>query len=198
MSDSQAQSARYLKKLLEQLMYEQCGCLSLVSEVACRDVIIHHERDLNRLRVIHPQGIHPAKHIGYLVFWVRKLKPIAITFRIADIANARDKEIPDGREVAPDNEIVSVYLAQHLLFSYIDDGIIPEGPVTRHKQKLFKLKVEMIIKYVLNQQIDVGSEMGNAFEAFVYDMRYRTFGPHHVVHFVNHIIHAASAIWKKG
>ena len=46
MFSAQEQSARDLMHLLERLMQEECGCLSLVSELACRDVITHHERDL--------------------------------------------------------------------------------------------------------------------------------------------------------
>ena len=190
MSDAQQKSARDLKELLERLMEEHCGCLSLVSELACRDVITHHERDLKRLLALHPEGVHPCKHIGYLVFWVRKLKPIAISFRIADIIEFRDAEIPLGREVAADNEIISIYLAQHLLLSYIEDGFIPEGS-PEGQRELYKTNVKNIIQTILSKRTDVGNEMKTTFDAFVYDMRYRTFGPHHVVHFVNHIVHAA-------
>lgn len=188
----QIETALVLKDTLERLAEQECGCLAIVSEAGCRDVINHHERDLRKLAAEHPHGVHPTKHIGYLVFWVRKLKPIAMTFRISDVIEAGDGELPPAREIASDNEILALYLAQHLLLSYASDGFIPDD-LPDSQREGFRVRLAETLAQVLATTTDVGPGVGSTFQSLVYDMRYRTFGPHHVVHFLNHVIFAAKA-----
>jgi hypothetical protein len=190
-TDAQRSSAASLRRLIESVLTDYCGCVGSVSELACQDIIVHHERDLARLRVIHPEGVHPSKHIGYLVFWIRKLKPAANAFPIDQVLAHASGDIPPDHEITTINELICIYVAQHLVLSYADDGLI--GPHFESEQReSFKNRIKAIATGVLSSRIDVGHSEGNVFRSFIYDMRYRTFGPHHVVHFINHVVYAAS------
>lgn len=189
-SSEQDESATNLKTLLERLLTEKCQCLGRVSMHTCQEVIVHHERDLMRLGSLHPNGIHPSKHIGYLAFWIRKLKPVSNAYPLSVVSEYEDGIIPDGKEVLAINEILSIYVAKHLTISYIEDGHIEPTLTTNLRQQFIKNIVNLMTD-VLSARIDAGHMQGSVFRAFIYDARYRTFGPHHVVHFINHVLYAA-------
>ncbi|MFH6781636.1 MULTISPECIES: hypothetical protein [Methylobacterium] len=198
MMSPQEISARDLYRLIEKLLVEQCGCVAHISLKTCIDVIEHHESDLGRLLKIHPLGVHPSKHIGYLVFWIRKLKPISVAYALSDLEPYQhdpDHDVSHDKELNTINEVVSIYVAQHLMLSYAEDNLIIGG-IEESEKAEFVRKIQRVLENVLTLTVDVGHGHGNLFKSFLYDMRYRTFGPHHVVHFVNHVVYAARGSLK--
>lgn len=200
LEEGQRRNAEQLRATLHKLLAENIGSVGTVSYITCEDIIAHHERDLNRLiKLHHQQTIEPSKHIGYLVFWVRKLKPISAAYPISlltdNVGNLLPGSTPvlERHEVISINELVSIYLAQHLMLLYAHLGKIKreQQELSESERNALKNNMIEIIKGILTSHTDAGHAMGNVFDAFVYDMRYRTFGPHHVVHFVNHVIYAA-------
>lgn len=198
LTPQQKKRAAGLHALLYKLIAQNMGSFAFVSYQTCEDIVDHHERDLKRLIALHQQkSIDPAKHIGYLVFWVRKLKPISAAFPRQLMQNedggflADTTSLPREAEVVSINELVSIYLAQHLILTYVKRGGIAPELTTDAERASLTSKINDIINDILTSRTDAGHVAGNAFGAFVYDMRYRTFGPHHVVHFVNHVIYAA-------
>lgn len=45
-----------------------------------------------------------------------------------------------------------------------------------------------VVKDYLASEIEVDMSMGLRFESVVYDMRFRTFGPHHLTQFLTHMM----------
>ncbi len=190
-----------MHETLLQVVAEHCDCVASVSLECCKEIVVHYERDISRLQLIHSDGVHPAKCVGYLVFWVRKLKPISMAYSLSAIQRAKpDEELNESLLI---NEEAAIFLALHLTLSYAEDGILSYDEKTsvyiggektdaeRERLKAFVGCLQQLILGYLNNKIDAGHERGNIFTSLVYDMRYRTFGPHHVVHFINHLVYAA-------
>jgi len=202
-SSDQKQSAVELQKTLVEMVDIHCKCVAMVSLSGCEDVVVHYERDIERLLVIHPEGVHPSKLVGYLMFWTRKLKPISCAYKLQDIVRADDKE--NLEEMVLINEMAAIFIALHLTLSYAADGILshkeetvqgfninPSSSELENRDNFQNCLSQLISAYLFNK-IDRGHGDGNIFTSIIYDMRYRTFGPHHVVHFINHLVYAARA-----
>jgi hypothetical protein len=172
-----------------QKILKQKEAVADVSYRVCEEVIIHHRRDIERLYAVHHRLVHPTKHCSYLAFWIRKLKPIANAFPASKIKAGRHP--PLESEDTHINEKVCIFVALQTLFDYIDDGILPIPPTTT-KAKFLKRYSQAMSGY-FTSEVDNEMTVGDRFSAIVYDMRFRTFGPHHLTHLLTHILREVAA-----
>jgi hypothetical protein len=180
-----------LRYTLEVILREDLQCIGTVSLMSCLDVIEHHGRDIDRLYAFHQELVHPSKHIAYAAFWIRKLKPVGSSFPIAEVERAALEQRPVNAalEVRDVNERICLYYTFRLLTAIAKRDVIkPTASLTRDQ---FIAKIRRAFDNFL-AGADLGPMLGDRFQAIVYDMRYRTFGPHHVVHLVNYLLSEAS------
>jgi hypothetical protein len=162
-------AAQDLRLTLDQILREDMGCFGIVSLAHCHDVIVHLHRDIDRLYALHQKLVHPAKHVAYTAFWIRKVKPVASAFHLSDIDEARKK----GR-------LVETYVVEEQI----------QTPPNLTTNKFIKRLSKVFRNFV--DDISPGPTLNNRFEAVVYDMRYRTFGPHHLVHIAHYLLKEAT------
>jgi hypothetical protein len=176
---------------LDVILREDLQCMGTVSLACCYDVIEHHNRDIERLYAVHQKLVHPSKHIAYAAFWIRKLKPVDSTYPIAEIERAIRTKTPINQslEVRDINERICLYYTFSLLNEYVNDNHI-ELPSGVSKEDFLVNIGRVFRKFVSGG--DIGPGLTDRYEAIVYDMRYRTFGPHHVVHLVSYLLTEAS------
>ncbi len=158
-----------------------------VSFSITKEVAIHFWRDMERLYATHHEQVHVTKACSYLAFWVRKLKPIsdAIPNSIAGRFQDGD-EYPHYAEVTNVNEQAALHLAVQLLRNCIRDGrlVINER---LSKSTVLKVFDRVTLEY-LTSELEDGMSMGLRFDSIVYDMRFRTFGPHHLTHMMTYML----------
>lgn len=185
--------AAELRYALQDILREDLKCMGTVSLACCYDVVEHHDRDMDRLYTVHQPKklVHPSKHIAYLAFWVRKLKPVDSSYPISEVEEAikLDRPIDDSREVRDVNERICLWYMFRLLNACIGIGqIAPPNGMTADK---FLSNLDSVfLKF--REEPSGGPVLNDRFDAHVYDMRYRTFGPHHLVHLANYLISEAS------
>ncbi len=157
-----------------------------ISYPICEEVIIHQFRDIERLYVTHHVLVHPTKHCSYMAFWVRKLKPVSNAY--PKCVNSEDEQgVPSLEfELTDVNERVAVFIALQILHLYIELGDIA-FPAKYTKDQLLEKFSQTISEY-LTSTVESDMSMGNRFSAIIYDMRFRTFGPHHLTHVLTHIL----------
>ncbi|WP_339163598.1 hypothetical protein [Methylobacterium bullatum] len=165
-----------------------------VSISICNQIIIHHFRDMDRLYAVHQKLVQPSKHIAYLAFWIRKLKPVSQAYKKASVTKYGSKErliaeFPQ-EEVEDVNEKCSLYYAVALLNTFLQSGNIkvPSGMT----KVAYTTRLANIMGDYFRGDDSSGMNLGNRYEAVLYDMRYRTFGPHHFVHIINHLLAEAA------
>lgn len=170
--------------LLELL--RKLGVDAHVSYLVVEEVAIHFWRDIERLYVTHHEQVHVTKSCSYIAFWVRKLKPISDAYPVAVLAASDDKPPSPDAEITDINEQVSVHLSLSLLRNCIEDNRIIQisGVETPGVIEAF----DKVSEDYLTSEIEDGMSMGLRFESMVYDMRFRTYGPHHLTHFLVHIM----------
>jgi hypothetical protein len=93
-------------------------------------------------------------------------------------------------EVTDINERVAIMLAFKQLLEYIQAGTIvtPSGGVFTPATPLmvgFENAKAIISGYISSSH---SNEKETNFENLVYNLRYRTFGPHHLVHIIDYIV----------
>ncbi len=187
-------AAVQLHNLLIEILEDEIKCVGDVSLKACCEVIIHHSRDVGKLFDVQPKGVEATKFIGYLAFWVRKIKPLSNAYSIVDVAEVLDDENKDPdiswKEITQINELASIEIVKRLLHSYVvnpDSKLISGSPDVR-------LQVADRALAIMDGYLTIDTahdEFKNFKDIMVYDMRFRTFGPHHMVHIINHILYAA-------
>jgi hypothetical protein len=183
--------AHDLRFALAAILKQDMKCIGEVSLACCQDVVVHLQRDIDRLYAVHQKLVHPSKHIAYAAFWIRKVKPVSSAYPITefDRAKRRNSPLDEGKEVSDVNERICLFYTLKLLNAYIKDGHIetPKGSKTSaFLQRLHRV----FVQFVTDSQ--PGPALNDRFEAIIYDMRFRTFGPHHVVHLVNYFLSEAS------
>jgi hypothetical protein len=158
-----------------------------ISYPIVEEVIIHFWRDLERLYAIHHELVHVTKACSYIAFWVRKLKPISDAYPNSIIdALAEDSLPPHFAEITDINEQVAIHLSIRLLRNCIRDHRIIDKPDIKKSEILNSF--DTVVDDYLTSEIEDGMSMGLRFESMIYDMRFRTYGPHHLTHFLTHII----------
>lgn len=186
--------ANDLRFSLHQILEEDLKCFGIVSLAGCHDVIVHLSRDMDRLYALHQTLVHPAKHVAYAAFWIRKIKPVSCAYPLAEIATAQKKKtlVDDGSELADVNERICLYYTRHLICEYVKHKqIATPAELTTEK---YISNIQLIFDRFVKDE-SPGPALNNRFEAMIYDMRYRTYGPHHYVHTVNYLLKDAIT-WK--
>lgn len=117
-------------------------------------------KDLEKLAVYQNEKIDRHKQIGYVCFWIRKLKPIKVALR------------RDGGAEPHVNELLSIWLGCELLISHV------EGKVGGNSAR--QSTAEAIIARIRRFMAD-----NKAISYLVHCMRVRTFGPHNYVIMLN-------------
>jgi hypothetical protein len=158
-----------------------------VSYRVVEEVVIHFWRDVERLYAIHHDQVHVTKSCSYVAFWVRKLKPISDAYPSEIFERIGDEAKPAlDDEITAINEEVAILLAIRLLRHCIEDNRVIEI-LGKSRVQILKTFDEVAEDYLVSE-IEDGMKMGLRFQSMVYDMRYRTFGPHHLTQFLTHIM----------
>jgi translation initiation factor 2 beta subunit (eIF-2beta)/eIF-5 len=140
---------------------------------------------------VHQKLVHPSKHIAYAAFWIRKLKPVDSSYPVSEIERATRTKTPidESLEIRDVNERICLHYMFRLLNSYVSEGHVK--PPHKLKKDDFLANIHRVFINFINERDQI-PVLNDRFEAIVYDMRYRTFGPHHVVHLVNYLLTEAS------
>ena len=157
-----------------------------VSYRVTEEIVIHFWRDIERLYAIHHEQIHVTKTCSYIAFWVRKLKPISDAYPIEALTGLDESQGPPvGAEITDINEQVALHLSLTVMRICIRDGNVrvssfPKGDVLQ--------AFDRVSGDYLTSEVEDGMSMGSRFASMVYDMRFRTYGPHHLTQFLVHIM----------
>jgi hypothetical protein len=185
--------AAQLRFNLQEVLEEDLGCGGTVSLACCYDVIEHHDRDMDRLYTVHQPKklVHLTKHIGYLAFWIRKLKPVDSSYPAPEIEEAarNKRSIDETKEVRDINERICLWYMFHLLRASIGTGQLPTPPGLSADK--FQSNLDAVFLKFRKEPAG-GPVLADQFDVHVYDMRYRTFGPHHLVNLANYLISEAA------
>ena len=176
-------------KLLDVLNHEM-RAEGQVSLKICLDIIHHYDMDIIR-HLGHQETINAAKTISYMSFWIRKLKPISGAYRYRDIDSAPDKRTIEPNELHDVNERAAISIALELLQSLALNGHLPKS---KHTDDEVARRVTNYFTRYLHESPDSSPGAKNNSEQLIYDMRYRTYGPHHLTNILNHAISHACEI----
>ncbi len=192
MSQSDAvRQANDLRYSLHAILTEDMDCVGVVSLGACHDVIVHLQRDMDRLYAVHQTLVHPSKHVAYAAFWIRKIKPVSMAYPATKVSSALQggPAVNDADEIVDINERICLYYTLRLLVAYVvhDQIPTPNGMSTA----VFVDRIQAAFDRYVNDE-EPGPALSDQFESLVYDMRFRTFGPHHVVHVVSYLLREAA------
>jgi hypothetical protein len=179
--------AEELYDTLEKILADDLKAEAEISFRICEEIIVHHLRDMDRLYAIHHALVHPTKHCSYLAFWVRKLKPIYKAVKIDLVATATNRaEVEIEHEITNVNEIVAIHCALRNLRTYIADDLAGLDP-TKSPAEYLGILEDVLIDF-FNEPNGAFDPAGTRGKALVYDMRFRTFGPHHLTHTLVNIL----------
>lgn len=135
-------------------------------------------------------GIRPAKYVGFIAFWVRKLKPISRAFKHADIVKQQGRyKVDSAKEVRHINELVAIKLAVEVLREFLEANLVTVPNAPGSKPTMIEWNPEAYeaeLKSFFDQKL--GPDGMSVIESLLYDMRYRTFGPHHLVHLFDQLV----------
>lgn len=186
-----AEAAHDLRFSLHEILEGDLRCYGHVSYANCHDVIFHLDRDIDRLYALHQILVHPSKHVAYTAFWIRKIKPVSNAFLLSDIEEAAKRKTPvdEKLEIADINERICLYYIWRSIATYIEHEQIARPSNLTKKQYIEN--VEQVFRDFVADK-SPGPALNNRFNAVLYDMRYRTFGPHHLVHIATYLLREAS------
>lgn len=168
------------------ILRDVMGVHADLSNALFYDLALHLKEDVDRQAAISTDGIRPAKFAAYLAFWMRKIKPISRAYYV-DVCKKHDWAPPPQEEINDINEKVAVRMAFNYLWAFHDLGHLTihlgddDVPIKRDAEG-FKTEVASFC----HQKLGVDGEC--VLETLIYDMRYRTFGPHHLVHLFDQFV----------
>ncbi len=177
----------------------------LISRQVTHDVTLRWARDVNRLNDGQgPNGLSPLKYIAYQAFWVRKLKPVAHAWPREEVraAEQEERKLSQGLEVVTVNEQVAIRLIIRLALKYAEENQYPSPdyngytiarPIPPgHLREYFRAYLQHPVKDSMPASPEGEAERhGTTLDNLIYNMRYRTFGPHHMTHILEQAIFAA-------
>jgi hypothetical protein len=159
----------------------------------CQDIADHWERDVKKLESSQQSGIAIEKLIGYYAFWVRKLQPVTKAHPFID-NNKGGITIIEEKSNTHINELVAIYLIKILAVRYFNDKISEQKSLKTKEAASNVADYEQYISGVEKHFSDLFSSINSPelYRSFLnvclYDMRYRTFGPHHFTHAVRFLM----------
>lgn len=143
-------------------------------------------RDINRIRAQQGDKVTAAKFAGYLGFWIRKLKPLSMAFEEA--------EDDPGAEIVYLNELVGLQLALNYL---IEDGKGKNEKLAFDPIRYRCEEIDCDGRKCLRDYIRMYLSLTTNYDYIIYSMRHRTFGPHHLVSILEHLVFGACTGIKK-
>jgi hypothetical protein len=159
----------HMSELVKGTLREELRIDARTSDRIFQEVVDHWDRDVDRLEKEQKNGVDPSKYFGYFGFWIRKLKPITNAFPI---------ERPPDHEIEDVNEQVAICVAIRGIMR-----AVYENQVSAHHQQEGQRKREAVRRFLRNYLMGPTDERSHSnYSTLVYDMRYRTFGPHHITH----------------
>jgi hypothetical protein len=174
----------------ETLLLEVSAKLSVACDVSKKTVFgvsRYFLRDINRIRDRQDGSISSIKFAGYWGFWIRKLKPLSKAYRFD-----ADKNDPNNK-IIEINELVALEISVAFLLRigvFAEIGVVIDlmrGNCARRLDNQCDGAA-----CVMQSAIDF-KKFNNALNLryIVYSMRHRTFGPHHLVTNLDHIVFGA-------
>ena len=166
----------------------ELGYIANIDRSICQEIDTHWRRDIKRLTTIHnheKKGLGVEKGIGYLAFWIRKLQPLSQAHPYS--VSATGEIVPDHTNTNNQiNEIVSIYSIKQVLTYYLSKK---EGDSSALKKKIADIgdTFTKLFAPVPSENLPHSKFLS----VCLYDMRFRTFGPHHLTHAVRYIMDAA-------
>lgn len=155
------------------------------------DAALHWKADMDRLRKADDKGIRPAKHVAYLAFWIRKIKPITDAYKVEAVRNykTQGRAVPAEEEITDINERVAIRLAFEHLAGFARNGELLFHDETQGEDRRItynKQKFRDAVKRYSQQKLGVDGKC--VLDTLIHDMRYRAFGPHHLVHIFDQFV----------
>jgi hypothetical protein len=190
-SEAEVDYATRLANMIVKIAKERFDTDPVVSFKVCVECSIHIHKNVTRLYETHQSAgtsldakVDPLKIIANIAFWIRKLKPISGAFRTEP--GQGDVEIVDI------NEKLSLYLAEALVTNAAYRGLLDD--MKRNKDVSSRLFANSIVEIFRNfdDVISTSDEPTNTIrERMIYDMRFRTYGPHHFSHVLTQVVMSA-------
>jgi hypothetical protein len=169
-----------------------------ISFAICKEIGTHWERDIAKLEQNQSNGVAIEKIIGYFSFWVRKLQPISEAHPVVKEDGILVKKIEQTNTHI--NELVSIHGIKLLALKYFDAMEKFENHLGNTNRALsYKEDAEKLEEKfnVLFDAINTEDLYRSFLQICLYDMRFRTFGPHHLTHAVRFLMFMSDINLKK-
>jgi hypothetical protein len=158
-----------------------------VSDNAIIDLARFFLRDIQRIKEQQKDKVSSIKFAGYWGFWIRKLKPLSRAFKAGDDITDPKNEIITINEVVALEVSLSFLLrisqfAQHdIVIDVVRGACSKKNARTCNGSDCLRQATRdfMIFKNALNLKY------------LIHSMRHRTFGPHHFVTNLDHLVFSA-------
>lgn len=154
------------------------------------DLVIHLGEDVQRQLRLDTKGLRPAKYAAYIAFWMRKIKPISDAYDAGEWCKLRGRP-PWYDEIEDINEIVAIKMAfefllksneKEMLKIHKDDGAESgDFPIPYNRDCFIRVMNDFCHQKLANDGKCV-------LDTIINDMRYRTFGPHHLAHWFDQFV----------
>ena len=163
----------------------------VVSFNVCVECSVHIHKNISRLYETHQNAgnildakVDPLKIFANIAFWIRKLKPISSAFRVESV----DEDV----EIVDINEKLSLYLAEALVANAAYRGLLADMKRNLDiSDRAFATNIVEIFRN-FDDVISTSEEPTNTMrQRMIYDMRFRTYGPHHLSHVLTQVVMAA-------
>lgn len=189
-----------LRNLIKSLMSEHFEADGHVSVLICTEVSIHAHKDVAKLfhthqgdGRLHQSGrVDPLKIVSIVAFWIRKLKPVSQCFRVSSADRSYKGEMVDI------NERLALSIAQYVTLKLSLDGHL--NSLKRSRDISDFTFAELIgrafsnLKDILSDSRpeDTTVNTNSIYERILYDMRFRTYGAHHISSMLVQTVSSAS------
>lgn len=180
-----------LQRATGKLLSERMGIRADLSRQLFLDIAVNWFRDFDRIKLDETKGVRPARLIAYLMFWIRKVKPVSAAYREADIraALSSGRAVPSSKEIIDINERVAILLAFEFLADYAKGKSIIVYDASQGMDRPYvydRARFDAAVDRYLNQRL--GSDGKSALQTLIRDMRYKAFGPHNLVHLMDQFV----------
>src|SRR5688572_18398137 len=174
----------------ETLVSEVAAKLGVTCDVSKKTVFSvarYFLRDINRIRDRQDDSISSIKFAGYWGFWIRKLKPLSNAFRFGSDKNDHNNEVIEI------NELVALEISVAFILrigTFAEQKVVID--LMRGNCKQRQSNACDGTECVRQSAIEF-MKFRNALNlrCIIYSMRHRTFGPHHFVTNLDHIVFGA-------
>lgn len=169
------------------ILRDVMGVNAKLSNALFYDLALHLQEDIKRQEpVAENNGTRPAKFAAYLAFWLRKVKPVSNAFYVST-AQKYGGRPPVYEEIVDINEKLAIRLAFTYLRAFNEMGDLKihvdgRDRKIRYDKAIFRKEVRDFCHQKL------GNDGKDVLETLITDMRYRTFGPHHLEHLFDQFV----------